>query len=294
MNEQEFVDNQLEKRLQDHYAESYGEVRRPNDLWAKIEPDIRSTSGSSPHQAVRSSAPLPQPRPHRPARQTAWLPLPAGYKPRKSFSWLPRAVAIAAVLALGLLLVWLFSTMRFSDGPIAGTPVAATPTIPIAGEVITTVNPLAWGLGGENTWAYVIGVDDAETRDSAPSAFIKSNTPDPLGAGALQQVLSVEKYHGKRIRFSASLKSEGVEGRAGLWMEINDSFGVLLAGDEMRDRPISGSTGWQPFAVVLDVPNEGSSATYGVQLEGNGQVWISDARVEVVGEVVGQDVPVTG
>jgi hypothetical protein len=289
MSEQEFTDIELEKRLQDHYTKHYGEVRRPGDLWEKLSTNIRPNNGIEPQKASLYSTPVPPARPSTQAQNSDWLPLPAEYKPRRSSAGLWRVAAIVGALAIGLVLVWLLSSVRILDRPVAGTPVAATPTVTVAGDVITTVSALSWNLGGQNTWAYLNGVDAGESVEGESSAFIHATSSDPLGAGALEQALNVEKYRGQRIRFSASLKTEGVEGRAALWMQISDAFGVQLSSYEMRDRPITGSTAWQPYTVVLDVPPEGFIARFGAQLEGKGQVWISGARVEVVG----QEVPVT-
>lgn len=59
-----------------------------------------------------------------------------------------------------------------------------------------------------------------------------------------------------------------------------DSPENTLEFDNMRDRPIKGSTEWQRHQVVLDVPEEGSSIHFGVLLNGKGQVWLTSLRFE--------------
>jgi hypothetical protein len=91
------------------------------------------------------------------------------------------------------------------------------------------------------------------------------------------------------LRFSAAARSEAVETMAGLWMRVGGPDGALLAFDNMRDRPIVGSTGWTYYAIVLDVPPKAEVISFGLLLVAAGQVWMSDVHLDVVGE----EVPVT-
>jgi hypothetical protein len=108
-------------------------------------------------------------------------------------------------------------------------------------------------------------------------------------------------YQGKRVRLSGYLRSETAvtdtaEGRAGLWMNVAGSMpglGVgqttMLAMDNMMDRPVLGTTGWQRYDIVLDLPPGAERIVFGAALAGPGKVWVDDMRLEVVGP----DVPST-
>ena len=63
-----------------------------------------------------------------------------------------------------------------------------------------------------------------------------------------------------------------------------------VAFDNMQDRPIKGTTGWQSYAVVLDVPQDATGIAFGILLGGTGAVWLNN----VTFEVVGTDVATTG
>src|SRR5271167_1537397 len=96
-------------------------------------------------------------------------------------------------------------------------------------------------------------------------------------------------YVGKRNRFSAFVKSDGVQSWSGLWMRV-DKGQDMVAFDNMVDRPIKGTTGWQKYEVVLDVPQDATGIALGVLLDGPGEVWLNGGKFEVVGA----DVPTTG
>jgi hypothetical protein len=64
----------------------------------------------------------------------------------------------------------------------------------------------------------------------------------------------------------------------------------MLAFDNMQSRPIKGTTDWKRYDVVLDVPQAATGIFLGILLDGQGTVWLSDVKFEVVGV----EVPATG
>ena len=77
---------------------------------------------------------------------------------------------------------------------------------------------------------------------------------------------------------------------AGLWMRVDaalqagSTYPRVLAFDNMMDRPVADTNDWQREEVVLDVPVEGTTLTFGALLIGTGQVWADDFKLEVVGK----------
>ena len=57
-----------------------------------------------------------------------------------------------------------------------------------------------------------------------------------------------------------------------------------------ENRSIKGTTGWQNYTVVLDVPQDATAIGLGILLAGTGAVWLNNVSVEVVGT----DVATTG
>jgi hypothetical protein len=149
--------------------------------------------------------------------------------------------------------------------------------------------PKGWFIAGSKPADYEAGIDASAAHDGHASAFLKAKKPAVEGFGTLMQDFRADHYQGKRVRFSASVKTEGVQGWAGLWMRA-DKGPQQLAFDNMQDRSIKGTTRWQRYDVVLDVPQDATGIFFGVLLTGPGAVWINSARFEMVGP----DVPTTG
>lgn len=54
-------------------------------------------------------------------------------------------------------------------------------------------------------------------------------------------------------------------------------------GTESNDRTIEGTTEWQRYEVVLDVPEDAANISFGISLFGTGTVWLNTVKLEVVG-----------
>jgi hypothetical protein len=50
----------------------------------------------------------------------------------------------------------------------------------------------------------------------------------------------------------------------------------------MQDRGIKGATPWSTYDVVLDVPEDATSISFGILLTGAGEVWMNDLSLEAV------------
>ena len=148
-----------------------------------------------------------------------------------------------------------------------------------------------WWVG--NKQRYEAGADLHLIYNGHPSACLRSkDSVTDGGYGTLSQSLAADKYRGKRVRYSAFVKSKDVnDDWAGLWMRVDGKLGpkAALAFDNMQNRPIKGTTPWQNYAVVLDVPLAATGISFGILLAGSGAVWINGIRFEVVGS----DIPTT-
>lgn len=145
--------------------------------------------------------------------------------------------------------------------------------------------PPGWILAGSNPQDYEAGIVGAGHTGSA--AYLKSQIENPEGFGTLMQTFSAERYRGKRLRMSGNVKAADVENGAGLWMRIDGADPRKPLGfDNMQDRPILGTTDWQQYEVVLDIPHESQAIAFGVLLVGNGEVLLDDIRFDAVDESV--------
>jgi hypothetical protein len=114
------------------------------------------------------------------------------------------------------------------------------------------------------TWAWI-----PIAYQGHASAFLKSKKPSVGGFGTLMQSIAAEQYLGKKARLSGLVKSEEVQGWAGLWMRV-DKGTAAVAFDNMQDRTIKGATAWQRYEVVLQVPQDAKGISFGILLSGAG------------------------
>ncbi|EGQ21742.1 MULTISPECIES: helix-turn-helix transcriptional regulator [Sporosarcina] len=151
----------------------------------------------------------------------------------------------------------------------------------------TTVNEehavKGWILSGSNPNLYQMGIDQETVHKGKSSGFLQSVLVQSTDEFAtMMQQFKAEKYLGKRMKFSGFLKASSVEGFCGFWMRVDNTLGDVLQFDNMSNRQIKGDTEWNYYSIVLDVPENGSTISFGVLLSGKGQVWIDELRFEEV------------
>ena len=54
----------------------------------------------------------------------------------------------------------------------------------------------------------------------------------------------------------------------------------------MYDRPITGTTDWKKYEIVLEVPLNVSKLAYGALLSGTGQIWFDIIIFEIVDSTI--------
>ncbi len=144
----------------------------------------------------------------------------------------------------------------------------------------------SWRLAGSHPNDYEHGIAHGQAHEGRRVVFVRCVVGEPSGFGTLMQMCDADDYLGKRVRFSGSVRSTDVSGWAGLWFRVDGPSGKMLAFDNMQERPIKGTSGWQRHDVVLDVASEASALAYGVLLSGAGEVTVADFRIDVVGNDV--------
>jgi hypothetical protein len=160
----------------------------------------------------------------------------------------------------------------------------------LASSAAFATAPKGWLLSGDDAREYESGIDHTISHRGGTSGFLRARVAEPRGFGTLMQQFNPEAYRGKRVRFSATLRSVGVTGWAGLWMRVDTEQRPAVAFDNMEDRAVRGNTDWTAYEVVLDVAPDASDLAFGVLVVGGGEVWMDDVRIEAVST----SVPTTG
>ena len=115
---------------------------------------------------------------------------------------------------------------------------------------------------------------------------IKSIKNKINGFGTIMKTIKPDLYLGKTVKMSGYLKCENIKSWAGLWMRVDYYDVAVLAFDNMRKNPIKGTKDWAKYEIVLHVPADATSISYGVLLDETGQVWFKDIVLELVDETI--------
>ena len=153
--------------------------------------------------------------------------------------------------------------------------------------------PIGWGSGGYKSDAFEMTRDPAEKLDGKSVLVLRSKPNYSEGEANIGTSFSAEKYAGKRVRFSAWLRTADVSRFAGMWMRVNarperpGEAGKRLRFDNLArrkhgDDSVKGSTNWTRYDIVLDVPQDAWDIGIGCYLVGPGAAWMGHPIVEVV------------
>lgn len=143
-----------------------------------------------------------------------------------------------------------------------------------------------WNLSGSYTELYELTVDDKVFHTGTKSGLLfAKGEANEQQFGTMMQGFQAENYKNKRIKMSCFLKTDQVT-KCGAWLRVDNVAGDTLQFDNMDSRSIHGTTDWNHYSIVLDVPEESASIHFGVLLVGKGKVWADGFRFEEVNEKV--------
>lgn len=144
-----------------------------------------------------------------------------------------------------------------------------------------------WFLSGSDPFNYEMGIDLEVVHQGKASGYLKSKTVlDSTNFATMMQQFKADKFLGKRIRLSGFIKTKDVETFSGMWMRVDDTNEDVLQFDNMSNRPIKGTTNWNRYSIVLDVPPESAVISFGIILSGKGHVWVDQLKFEEVDDSV--------
>lgn len=154
--------------------------------------------------------------------------------------------------------------------------------------------PDGWVVDGPRPDHYELGIDPRATG----VAVIRSRQTSPRTGSqgdfaTLMQTFLADTYLGQRLRLVAELKADTVAEAMTLWMRIDGSGQRTLQFENMEQRqsngPLSGTTDWTRREIVLNVPEDAQSISFGFYLRGAGTARARSFELSVVGD----DIPTT-
>ncbi|WP_060204689.1 helix-turn-helix domain-containing protein [Sporosarcina koreensis] len=138
-----------------------------------------------------------------------------------------------------------------------------------------------WFLSGSHPNHFRMGIDRQVVHTGKASGYIRSEfVTEPEEFATMMQQFKANNFIGKRIKLSCFLKCEDVEQFAGAWMRIDNQLGDVLQFDNMSNRPLLGTLDWNYYSLVLDVPPESKTISFGVLLQGKGKIWVNQFQFE--------------
>lgn len=100
-----------------------------------------------------------------------------------------------------------------------------------------------------------------------------------------------KSFNGAAIQLRGYLKTENVDGFAGLWMRI-DGLDGQIAFDNMQNRPVKGTNDWKEYVIDLNYDAQKAATIHvGALLLGGGKIWFDNFKIFIDGKPIDQLTP---
>ncbi len=155
--------------------------------------------------------------------------------------------------------------------------------IEIVGNDVPTTDDSRMHFWSFSRKLYDTRMDEATQRDGHPTRLMFSSTAqNGFWFAYDQNDRHPEKYHGKKVKMSAWLKTEGVTVPSGITVRImGPNFQSLTTTPSVRSG-IAGTRDWKKVEVTFTVPENCQDLCTGVRLCGKGKLWVDDIKYEIV------------
>ncbi|WP_047551968.1 S41 family peptidase [Psychroserpens sp. Hel_I_66] len=147
-------------------------------------------------------------------------------------------------------------------------------------EILENDSAKGWTTFG--TGDYKVSFDTSVVKNGKVSGAIEST-----GANTQFKALAYTipaNFGGEKIKLTGYLKTENVNGFAGLWLRIDPQ----IAFDNMRSRKINGTNDWKKYEIELDLDNRAQQIVFGGLLSGSGKIWIDKLEITIDGKPLEQ------
>jgi hypothetical protein len=204
-----------------------------------------------------------------------------------------RAIAFGALLG-GQGQLWINDlSLEVVDGSVPTTqaqpePERATPrNLDFSeGELTAQGTPPGWERFSDQAHHYQMALERDGADGRKRVVTIQSTTPVGSKYYMLTQTIDASAFHGKRLRLRGRMRTNALLRQAGLFMRVDGGHGEVVAYDNMRERPVKGTTPWQEYQVVLDIPAGSRAIAVGGWLTGGGGISLADLRLDVVDRTI--------
>lgn len=142
-----------------------------------------------------------------------------------------------------------------------------------------------WTKSGQNLNRYRTGYEEVATENGEKEAvYIKASRGNRMTYATLMKSVNLEQHRGKRIQMLTKIKTKRADSVAA-WVKI-DGNEATLAMDNMANRRLTGTQDWTEASIVIDIPEEAISMTFGFLMRGKGYAWFESPQLQFVGQDV--------
>jgi hypothetical protein len=133
-----------------------------------------------------------------------------------------------------------------------------------------------------------IGVDARLLKSGTRNLSISCSVPQ---SAVLRQASEALPWWGKRVRFSAQIRTEKLEPLSGGGQDggVTMYLSATATNSPNLIARVTGNSDWQYREIVMDIPQGSAYLPLGFSLTGSGQMWAKDLKFEEVS----RDTPVT-
>lgn len=139
---------------------------------------------------------------------------------------------------------------------------------------------------------YILNPDPATNRSGSPAMLLSSTTALPLQNQTVFRRFDPQLFAGKRVRFSAYVKGDGMRAFGGISMLVIAKDGHWSASDFPMfqgvglPRYITGTTAWKKQELVEDINPDTAQIILAFSMRGPGKIWFDSPRIEIVEKTV--------
>ena len=195
-----------------------------------------------------------------------------------------------AALLIALLLPFMHHAFAQSPETLASAPALAaqtpSPTTSPANTPVDSLiklpNPRFQPRANPKEYTAAFDPTVNHAPGAPPSRHLQSLVRKPQAAAWIFEAHGslLNAMRGKRVRLTAWIKTTDVTNCAGLQFDLI-ARGRIVSHDDSMNRALTGTTDWQQYYSVADVPNDLSAVKIYIGLMGPGQLWLDDAQIEL-------------
>ncbi|MES2987252.1 MAG: hypothetical protein V4808_05055 [Pseudomonadota bacterium] len=140
------------------------------------------------------------------------------------------------------------------------------------------LGPTVWQRTGNAIGDYRFRVPEEADKPVCIGARISATN----GFASLRRIIAADGMHGRYLHFSARVSTRNA-GQVRFYMVAGDEFHRRGRGGDTSATPIMGTHGWRTVNMIIGpVPAYANHISYGFLLQGRGDAWLSDAKLELL------------